>query len=302
MNLDFSAAEIEALCGMLVDRSSDIFVKVDLDGFILSASHGIAQLGYEQGDWLIGPHIRDFIHPDFTETVAHQRKAAISGEFNRDWHEVILLDRNGRELWFEHQTNRLSHSDDSVYATLSILRNINDRKLLEDRLFAAEQTDGLTGLSNRSAFNFLLNHLVEKQIFGCLALFRIDHFKAINLRYGQTVGDEVLVAFASLLRSLMGSDDFVSRFGGQTLGVLFPRKNPRQATAACRLVIDTIAGLGCAPHARDCSITASAGLSCIGISADLTISRAELALSLARSSGPNCVELDSKIPFSERVA
>ncbi len=46
-------------------------------------------------------------------------------------------------------------------------------------------------------------------------LIDIDHFKAVNDRWGHMQGDEVLVAFAALLRQNLREDDLIGRWGGE---------------------------------------------------------------------------------------
>jgi diguanylate cyclase (GGDEF)-like protein len=157
-------------------------------------------------------------------------------------------------------------------------------------------TDPLTGLTNRQAFVAMLQHLVQANAGGCLAIFDIDHFKAINMQYGQSIGDEVLVSFAEFLRTLVRSDDIVSRIGGESLGVLLLKATPDQAETMCQRIIAALAEIG--QFGRRISVTASAGVARIHGSVDDTIRRAELALFLAKAKGRNRLEMheDTRLP------
>jgi diguanylate cyclase (GGDEF)-like protein len=179
-----------------------------------------------------------------------------------------------------------------VYGALCIMRSIEERRIFEDRLFAAEMTDPLTGLTNRRAFIAMLGHLVEEGSGGCLALFTIDNFKAINRRYGQAVGDEVLVVFSDLVRTLMRRDDIISRTGSDSLAVLLPGTSPEEARAICQPVIDTLTEVRRSGRGEGMFIIASGGVARIAGSLDEVLKRAEAALLFARANGRNRLELD----------
>ena len=86
--------------------------------------------------------------------------------------------------------------------------------------------DGLTGLVNRRVLDAALAASLStaRTTTGtALVLVDLDHFKAVNDRYGHPVGDAVLqhvgVVLAAAVRS---TDAVVSRFGGDELAVLLP--------------------------------------------------------------------------------
>ena len=114
-----------------------------------------------------------------------------------------------------------SHKDYQRRLSLDeALRNQRDEYELLSR------TDALTGLCNRRTFTETLNAQVREAqwLAGAqvsLALFDIDHFKAINDRHGHVIGDEVLRHVASRLQSAFrGSNMMVARTGGEEFGLI----------------------------------------------------------------------------------
>ena len=290
MGIEFTVQERVALYGLLADHSSDIIFKSDARGFILTASPAIERLGYRLPAMLIGPHIRDLVLPPFADAIEAAHRAALAGHGEEYWLEFPTASERHAGHWFEIQMRGLHDAAGQPYGVLCIMRSIAERKSLEERLFAAELTDPLTRLTNRVAFVAMLEYMVTGERGGCLALFDLDHFMTLNMRYGQTAGDEMLVAFADLLRSLARREDIISRIGGERFGLLLPGLSADDAAELCQPIVETLAGLGHLALGDGFSVTTSAGIAPIDHSLDRTIKRAEVALYLAKAKGRSRVE------------
>ena len=87
-------------------------------------------------------------------------------------------------------------------------------------------TDALTGLPNRRAFDDQLLLLIADALATgqplALLLIDIDHFKAVNDRFGHPVGDAVLRRTASTIRGALPEGAMAARFGGEEFAVLIP--------------------------------------------------------------------------------
>ena len=94
--------------------------------------------------------------------------------------------------------------------------------------------DPLTGLHNR-------RYLDRARGGGTLALsgpvslavIDLDHFKAVNDRFGHPVGDRVLMRVAALLVEELRAEDVIARTGGEEFMVLMPRTTAEDAWACC---------------------------------------------------------------------
>jgi diguanylate cyclase (GGDEF)-like protein len=69
-----------------------------------------------------------------------------------------------------------------------------------------------------------------------MAIIDLDHFKAVNDRYGHPAGDEVLVEVARRLTETLTSASHVGRVGGEEFAALFPRPGEWVA-AECELAV-----------------------------------------------------------------
>ena len=87
-------------------------------------------------------------------------------------------------------------------------------------------TDGLTGLRNRRAYDQILeDELTRARRYGyplSLVIMDIDDFKKFNDRYGHSKGDEHLAEISRLARSSVRDQDIVARVGGEEFGVILP--------------------------------------------------------------------------------
>ena len=294
MGYEFTSQESSILYGLLAEGTTDIILKTDRGGFIRHASPAIAQLGLAPPEMLIWPHILDLVDESFAAAVRAAHDDALRGRAPPRWIEFRSATGNGRERWFAIRMRSLVDDRGRVYGALGVIRSIEETRSLKERLFAAELTDPLTGLTNRRAFISMLQYLVDCRATGWLALFEIDYFKAINMRYGLSAGDQVLVAFADFLKSLTDANSIISRVGSQRFGVLLPEATPDRVEALCEEVVFTLAELGYAERAGSLPITASAGVTGIGPSLDATMRSAELALFSARARGRNCIEMTAQ--------
>lgn len=109
------------------------------------------------------------------------------------------------------------------------------RKLAEARMRIEKIaiTDELTGLFNRRHILARFHEEFEKfrrlkTSLSCI-IADIDHFKAVNDRFGHLAGDEVLKQVASMLKGAVRPYDIVGRYGGEEFLILLPDTDPEDA-------------------------------------------------------------------------
>ncbi len=279
MGVQFAPEGVGTLYRHWAQATRDVVVETDAAGFVRGE---VGDIG--AGGGLFGVHLLDLIHPASTSEAMAAHHAAARGRSAVC--EVRMLGTGRRAQWCALSVSPLPGG-----AVAVVLRSVDERRSLEQRLFAAAMTDPLTGLTNRPAFTAMLRHLCGAQAAGCLAILAIDRFKALNLRHGHDLGDELLVVVADLLRTMLRRDDILSRIGGESFAVLLPGLHPGEAAGICRRVIDTLAELGRASGAQDIAVTLSGGLAPIGRSSAETLKAAELAVTLAKAKGGDRLDL-----------
>lgn len=175
------------------------------------------------------------------------------------------------------------------------------------QLRAAAASDYLTGLYNRRYFYDhgpkLVNECLRSQRPSSVAILDIDHFKNLNDTYGHEIGDQVLKAVAGRLQSLFeGSENLLSRLGGEEFAILFTEMNSRAATALCDEVRLSLASLKVHADDEELSVTVSIGVAEIAgyESFDNYLNAADQFLYMAKHNGRNQVYSDFKM--SEQAA
>ena len=114
--------------------------------------------------------------------------------------------------------------------TLAVSANLHRlirRVQVQNRqLEALTQRDELTGLDSRGHWKAQAEQLLERHQHhdepATLVLLDVDHFKAINDRFGHAAGDDVLRALADLLETKLPPSRVAGRLGGDEFAVLLP--------------------------------------------------------------------------------
>lgn len=111
-----------------------------------------------------------------------------------------------------------------------------NRELLEsqERLSQMVDTDPLTGLANRRAMRPFMDRATTTG--AALVFIDINDFKAINDRFGHSVGDAVLQRLAQMLVETFRPQDAVMRFGGDEFLVIAPEVDQRRVVPRVELI------------------------------------------------------------------
>jgi len=192
---------------------------------------------------------------------------------------------------------------------LSVISDITDRKRVElaqaevnRRLSTLADMDGLTGVSNRRAFDEVLRSEFARGIRDgrplALLLIDVDHFKAFNDAYGHPEGDQCLRAVARVLTgALRRRGDRVARIGGEEFAVILPDTDTAGAMAMAERIRSAVRDLRIR-HRRSTGglVTVSVGVA-LSSGADgpadveVLVARADTALYAAKAAGRDRIML-----------
>lgn len=135
--------------------------------------------------------------------------------------------RYGREVQELFRALNILKANDTKRLQLEL-----ERKRLIGELRTMADTDPLTGLLNRRAFEQRAQVMLADQRgdpLVALIMIDIDHFKRVNDTWGHESGDHALTCLASVCRETVRADDVVARIGGEEFVILLPVREAGQA-------------------------------------------------------------------------
>ena len=179
-----------------------------------------------------------------------------------------------------------------------------------DRLVHAANTDPLTGLQNRRAFD---GWLTQAQPAGpratALLLIDVDEFKRVNDGHGHHSGDEVLRRIGRLLLSAVRPGDLAIRHGGDEFAVLITDAGltPAAAEHRARELLQAIVTAVWHDIAPGLAVTASIGMAvtsstCDPLGPGELYRAADRALYAAKRRSSGLVVADADAPRDDDVA
>ncbi len=171
------------------------------------------------------------------------------------------------------------------YAISQIQRN--------KRLHRLAMTDELTQVGNRRAILAYCEQIQQQsrqQHPWCLLIADIDYFKQCNDQYGHEAGDEVLVAVARAMQSVVAPHGNIGRSGGEEFLLVLPDTTEARALQVAEQLRQAVADLHF-PRFAGIHVTISLGLTQAGRHEQVreTIARADNALYRAKANGRNQV-------------
>jgi len=182
------------------------------------------------------------------------------------------------------------------------IRDITERRRIEEELEIQAITDALTGVLNRRGIMQRLEGEFSRSDREnnplSVALLDIDHFKLVNDTYGHAAGDTVLRVVAKQTKNMLRKYDHIGRFGGDEFLLIIPGVDADKAKNVFERLRSTIEERGINYAGTVIRVTVSLGVvSCSGSgSLDRLTILADQALYQAKNNGRNRVEYLMNLP------
>jgi diguanylate cyclase (GGDEF)-like protein/PAS domain S-box-containing protein len=208
----------------IIQNASDIIVVVDELGRINYGTPSLERgLGYPV-DELLGTPLTDLLPPD-ESVVADALISGMAGRTSQtqsisDWR---LRHADGRSVFFEVLASNLL-DDPGVAGIVLTMRDVSERRELEQQLMHQAFHDTLTGLPNRALFQDRVEHALARAgrrgTTVAMAMLDLDDFKVVNDTRGHSAGDAMLGEVARRLQTTLRSSETIARLGGDEFAIL----------------------------------------------------------------------------------
>ncbi|PSB16493.1 PAS domain S-box protein [Phormidesmis priestleyi ULC007] len=189
------------------------------DAFLRATGHTSAEVIGKSAQLLLGTH---------TSASELDRIRTSLLNFEAVKAELILYHKDNTGFWVDLNTVPIRDEQGQVTHFVSVMREVTERKQVEEQLRLNAFHDSLTGLPNRLLFMERLAQTVTRSRqsadhqFAVLFL-DLDRFKVINDSLGHLIGDQLLIAIARRLEACVSREDTVSRLGGDEFTILLER-------------------------------------------------------------------------------
>jgi len=230
------------------ENSADIVCRVGLDKVMRYVSPSCFYLLGWRPEEMTGKGPEAFVLAEDLPTLDAAAAKIVSPDVQNSPATIRMRKKDGSAAWMEINARLVRDSaTGEAREVVLIMRDVTERKVLEERLAGLALTDGLTGLWNRRAFDDALEREWKRttregpQI--SLLLLDLDHFKEFNDQYGHQVGDDCLRAVAVAIKGAVRATDTVARYGGEEIAIILPSTDTAGASEVAEKVRSAVESL-----------------------------------------------------------
>ncbi|MEP6658812.1 MAG: PAS domain S-box protein [Acidimicrobiales bacterium] len=297
-NLDRALRASEARFRLLSEQAADVVTLADSEFRLIYVSPSSVEVLGHEPEQLLGVSLLDLVYPEDLAIMTGIRNEFLTGAPVR--FEIRVRHKDGHWVWISNSAKAIRGADGRVEYWGS-LRDITDRKRLEDELEFQALHDPLTGLANRTLLQSRLEVALARRAEPnpvSLLLIDLDGFKEVNDAHGHLAGDFVLCELAARLKAVTRPSDTLARTGGDEFVLLCPETSTEGAVAIAERVVEELlrpVELPTGPM----TVGGSVGLACVDghfIDPDWLMLEADRAMYEAKRSGKGCVRVSEFRP------
>ncbi len=230
-----AARESELRLVALVRNASDVILLAGADGRLRFASPSLLRLLRVTPEESVGRAFSELLAPGQAPAASDLLDEAVRRAGQTARAELLARRPDGSLLYVEALAQSLL-DEPAVRGVAVTLRDVDERKRLEQQLERLAFRDPLTGLANRALLSDRLEHALRlarrEERWLAVLLLDLDDFKQVNDGLGHLAGDAVLVETGHRLLRAVREGDTVARLGGDEFVALLEQVSDEHEAAA----------------------------------------------------------------------
>jgi diguanylate cyclase (GGDEF)-like protein/PAS domain S-box-containing protein len=278
----------------ILENIQEAYFEVDLTGNFTFFNDSLCRITGCSRDELRGANYTKFSDKENSRKVFTTfNNIYITGE-PTDGVDWLIIRKDGEKKYIESSVSLKKDASAKPIGFKGVIRDITERKRIEQELNYMATHDTLTGLPNRLMFSQLLNQAIQsgkrnKKLLAVLFI-DLDRFKIINDSLGHDAGDQLLQQIAKRFRESLRAVDVVGRLGGDEFVILI---EDFKDLSQVKKVAHKILFAAMRPMVifnEECRVTASIGISVYpkdGRDEQTLMKNADIAMYFAKEEGKN---------------
>ena len=285
----------------ILENIQEAYFEVDLVGNFTFYNDSLCRLTGCTREELLGTNYTQFSNEEMSQKAFKAFNKVFSTGEPTDGFDWQITRKDGSKRYIEASVSLQKDSSGKAAGFKGVIRDITERKRIEQELNHMATHDTLTGLPNRLMFSQLLDHSIQsaqrnmKQL--AVLFIDLDRFKIINDSLGHEAGDLLLKEMALRFKQSLRTVDIVGRLGGDEFTILMEDFNElKQVETLAHKILNTVIK----PFAimgEEYRVTASIGISVFpkdGQDEQTLMKNADIAMYFAKEGGKNTFQLYSE--------
>ncbi|MBS4022229.1 MAG: diguanylate cyclase [Dethiobacter sp.] len=174
--------------------------------------------------------------------------------------------QGGQKRTFEVSSAVILDTYDRNIGSLKSIRDITERKMMQERLKILATTDALSSLNNREHFMQLAQKEFERsKRYGhgfSVLMMDLDNFKVVNDTHGHAAGDAVIREVGRLINTNFRQIDIFGRLGGEEFAIVLTNTAIDDAHVAAEQFRRAVAEAKVVYAQKEMRMTISIGAAC----------------------------------------
>jgi diguanylate cyclase (GGDEF)-like protein/PAS domain S-box-containing protein len=234
------SAQDQATFRFLADNTTDVICRAGLDLVLSYASPSSLHILGWQPEEMIGKRFDAFVPMRESEASLANATDAPAATHDDFTGPVRIHKKDGSIAWVEIKQRMVSDLAGGTHETVFVVRDVTERKALEERISLLTPTDLVTGLCTHQAFDEFLEREWARAVRenSCISvlLLDFDQFKYLHPGQAHTENDCCLQKAAVAVLGALRATDIAAHYATEGIAIILPATGPTGAAKVAEKV------------------------------------------------------------------